>query len=219
MLKLKNVSMQFRKRKVLVSALDHVDFSLEKGEFVTIVGKSGSGKTTLIQICGGMLTPSSGTVELFGKQITKMNDARRANLRNRHIGFVFQSFQLIDYLSVIDNVALPLTLARVPLECRRSLARKILDNIGLRLRCDHYPSELSAGERQRVAIARALIIEPEIIIADEPTGNLDRETAEIVLTMLTNINRNGVAIMLVTHDPTVAELGMRTVKLQQGKFV
>lgn len=212
-------SVLYRKGKEKVHALHGVDFALERGEFVTVTGSSGAGKSTFLQLCGGILSPTSGDVRFMGLDRGRMKDRDLALVRNREIGFVFQSFNLLDYLSAEENVALPLMLAGVPEVERLERARQRLDSLGLGERRRHYPSELSGGECQRVAIARALVTDPPLLIADEPTGNLDHDSSQVVMDIFAAIHHEGAAsILLVTHSPWVAGFGSRTIRIDSGRL-
>ncbi len=209
----------YHKGKEEVAALRGVDFTLERGEFVTVTGPSGAGKSTFLQLCGGILTPTAGEVRFMGVDRGRMRDRDLAKLRSQEIGFVFQSFNLLDYLPAEENVALPLLLAGVPESERLERARRRLDSLGLGQRTKHYPAELSGGECQRVAIARALVTDPPLLIADEPTGNLDHDSSSVVMEIFAAIHREGSAsILLVTHSPWVAEFGSRTVRIDAGRL-
>lgn len=212
-------SVIYRKGKETVPALREVDFSLDQGEFVTVTGPSGAGKSTFLQLCGGILTPTGGSVRFLGTERSAMADRDVATLRREQIGFVFQSFNLLDYLTSEENVALPLMLAGMAAAQRLSLARSRLDSLGLGHRHGHYPSELSGGECQRVAIARALVTDPPLLIADEPTGNLDHDSSKVVMDIFAAIHREGAAsILLVTHSPWVAGFGSRSIRIDSGRL-
>jgi putative ABC transport system ATP-binding protein len=216
---LHNASVVYRKGKEEVAALREVDFVLGRGEFVTVTGPSGAGKSTFLQLCGGILSPTSGDVRFMGLDRGLMKDRDLALVRNREIGFVFQSFNLLDYLSAEENVALPLMLAGVGEAERLERARQRLDSLGLGHRRGHYPGELSGGECQRVAIARALVTDPPLLIADEPTGNLDHDSSSVVMEIFAAIHREGTAsILLVTHSPWVAGFGSRTIHIDSGRL-
>jgi putative ABC transport system ATP-binding protein len=216
---LHNASVLYRKGKENVFALCEVDFTLERGEFVTVTGPSGAGKSTFLQLCGGILSPTSGDVRFMGLDRGRMKDRELALVRNREIGFVFQSFNLLDYLSAEENVALPLMLAGVAEAERLERARQRLDSLGLGHRRGHYPNELSGGECQRVAIARALVTDPPLLIADEPTGNLDHDSSQVVMDIFASIHREATAsILLVTHSPWVAGFGSRTIRIDSGRL-
>lgn len=200
-----------------VLALRGVSFEIWPGEFVAIVGPSGSGKSTLLNLLGALDRPTSGTVRLDGRDIAALSDADLARLRNGEIGFVFQQFHLLPRTSAIDNVALPLVYAGVPRAERMLRARAALDAVGLGHRLDHQPTELSGGEQQRVAIARALVTDPRILLADEPTGNLDTATGEDVMRRLEKLNaERGAALIVITHDPDIAGRAPRQIRLRDG---
>jgi predicted ABC-type transport system involved in lysophospholipase L1 biosynthesis ATPase subunit len=217
LLRVEGLSKRFRRGHETVVALDGVDLDVRAGEFVALVGRSGSGKSTLLHLCGGLDVPDRGRVVLGERDVTAMNAGERALLRRREVGFVFQFFHLIPTLSVTENVALPLVLDR-----RRDAetqARSLLDAVGLPERADHLPGELSGGEMQRAAIARALVHGPRVLLADEPTGNLDSATAAAVLdTLCERVRDSGCALLLVTHDPTVAARADRALTLSDGRL-
>ena len=207
-------------RAEAVHALRGVSFVVEPGDFVAIIGPSGSGKSTLLNLLGALDRPTSGTVRINGSDLTTLDDTRLARLRNTQIGFVFQQFQLHPRTSAIDNVALPLVYAGLGRAERRERARAALQAVGLGHRLSHQPNELSGGEQQRVAIARALVTDPRMILADEPTGNLDSATGEEVMRLLRQLNaERGVALVVITHDPEVAALAPREIRLRDGKVV
>jgi putative ABC transport system ATP-binding protein len=204
-------------RGAVVHALRGVSFAVEAGGFVAIVGPSGSGKSTLLNLLGALDRPSSGTVRIDGQDIATLSDGRLAQLRNTTIGFVFQQFQLLARTSAADNVALPLVYAGVGRSERTARARAALEAVGLGHRLTHQPSELSGGEQQRVAIARALVTTPRVILADEPTGNLDTTTGDEVMDLLERLNaERGVALVVITHDPEVAARAPRQIRLRDG---
>jgi len=216
---LSDVSVLYRKKKETVGALLDARFTLQRGEFVTITGPSGAGKSTFLQLCGGILSPTSGKVRFMGRELGGMKDRELANVRSREIGFVFQSFNLLDYLTAAENVALPLMLMNIPEAERLERAHARLASLGLEERSAHYPSELSGGESQRVAIARALVTDPPLLIADEPTGNLDHESSNNVMEILADIhNRGKTSMLLVTHSPWVADFGSRTIRIEAGRL-
>lgn len=217
MLELKNITVTYGKNHKKIYALKELDFELQGAEFVTVTGPSGSGKTTFLQVCGGMFSPTEGTVLFKGQELHLMDDLQLSHLRNSSIGFVFQSFNLVDYLSALENVARPLFFRGVSPEQRNAKALAVLELLGLGARAKHFPSELSGGECQRVAIARALVTEPDLIIADEPTGNLDFESGRIVMDTFARIHKEQqTSIILVTHNPWVAEFGARTIRIEGG---
>jgi putative ABC transport system ATP-binding protein len=201
-----------------VRALDGIDLTIRKNEFVAIMGPSGSGKSTLMNILGCLDVPSEGTYSLNGQSISGMDDDDLASIRNREIGFVFQSFNLLPRYTALENVALPLTYAGIPRKEREQRARKVLSEVGLEDRMEHKPNELSGGQRQRVALARALVTRPSIILADEPTGNLDTATSEDVMRLFGEIHRQGNTIILVTHEEDIARHANRIVRMKDGKI-
>lgn len=201
-----------------VRALDGVDLTIGKNEFVAIMGPSGSGKSTLMNILGCLDVPSEGNYSLNGQSISGMDDDDLAGIRNREIGFVFQSFNLLPRYTALENVALPLTYAGIPRKEREKRAQEALSAVGLEDRMEHKPSELSGGQRQRVALARALVTSPSIILADEPTGNLDTATSEDVMRLFKEIHREGNTIILVTHEEDIARHANRIVRMKDGKI-
>ncbi|WUP79273.1 ABC transporter ATP-binding protein [Microbispora hainanensis] len=203
---------------VQVDALRGVDLRIGQGEFAAIVGPSGSGKSTLMHLLGCLDRPTSGTLRVNGVDVATLDDARLADLRNRAIGFVFQSFHLLPRTSALDNVALPLVYRGVPRAVRRERARAALEAVGLGHRLTHRPSQMSGGEQQRVAIARALVGDPRVLLADEPTGNLDTRNGEEVMGLLERLNEGGVAVVLVTHDADVAARARRQIHVRDGRI-
>ena len=200
-----------------LTVLNDITFGLERGGFLAIVGPSGSGKTTLLGLLAGLDRPASGRVELDGHDLGRMTEDQRARLRSEKVGFVFQSFQLIPTLTAGENVQVPLELRGEPAEAR---ARELLDRVGLGDRADHYPAQLSGGEQQRVALARAFSIRPQILFADEPTGNLDAKTGATIITLMEELNRElGTTLVLVTHDHDLAARARRTIRLSDGRIV
>lgn len=201
-----------------VRALDGVDLTIRRNEFVAIMGPSGSGKSTLMNILGCLDVPSEGTYSLNGQSISGMDDDDLAGIRNREIGFVFQSFNLLPRYTALENVALPLVYAGVPRKEREQRARLALSAVGLEDRMNHKPNELSGGQRQRVALARALVTRPSIILADEPTGNLDTTTSEDVMRLFGEIHKQGNTIILVTHEEDIARYAHRIVRMKDGRI-
>jgi len=200
-----------------LTVLNDITFALERGGFLAIVGPSGSGKTTLLGLLAGLDRPAAGKVELDGQDLGRMTEDQRARLRSEKVGFVFQSFQLIPTLTARENVQVPLELRGEPAEAR---ARELLDRVGLGDRAEHYPAQLSGGEQQRVALARAFSIRPQILFADEPTGNLDAKTGATIITLMEELNRElGTTLVLVTHDHDLAARASRTIRLSDGRIV
>ncbi len=201
-----------------VYALNHVNLHIKEHEFVSIIGPSGSGKSTLMNMLGCLDVPTEGSYKLDGKEVSKMKDDELAEVRNRTIGFVFQGFNLLPKLDAIENVELPLIYQGVSAKERHECAIKALESVGLGKRIHHKPSELSGGQQQRVAIARALITNPPLILADEPTGNLDSKSGKEVMEIFKNLNKNGNTIVLITHDNGVANQAQRVIRIQDGKL-
>lgn len=200
-----------------LTVLNDITFSLERGGFLAIVGPSGSGKTTLLGLLAGLDRPAAGTVELDGNDLGALTEDQRARLRGARVGFVFQSFQLIPTLTARENVQVPLELRGEPAYAR---AQQLLERVGLGDRADHYPAQLSGGEQQRVALARAFSIKPQILFADEPTGNLDAATGATIITLMEELNRElGTTLVLVTHDHDLAARARRTIRLADGRIV
>jgi len=218
MIKLENAVRTYHLGKATVEALRGVDLEIEDGELVAIMGPSGSGKSTLMHLIGALDQPDEGSI-VFGEQdVSKQSRNILAELRGKHIGFVFQSFNLIPTLTALENVELPMIYQRVSRKGRLIKARKLLEQLGVGDRADHLPTELSGGEQQRVAIARALVNDPDLLLADEPTGNLDSKTGKQIMELLTRLNKEqGMTVVLVTHDPTIARYAQRTIHIFDGK--
>jgi putative ABC transport system ATP-binding protein len=211
---------EFYRGQTKVVALDSVDVTVERGQFVALMGPSGSGKSTLLHLAAGMDKPTSGRLLVLGEEPAMMSEREIARWRNNHIGFVFQAFNLIPVLSALENVELPLKLTKLSAAKRRENATTALNLVGLGDRLDHLPKQLSGGQEQRVAIARAVVTDPDLILADEPTGNLDAASARDVLTMLTRLNTEfGKTIVMVTHDPHAAAVAKTIYHLDKGKLV
>ncbi|PIS23196.1 macrolide ABC transporter ATP-binding protein [candidate division WWE3 bacterium CG08_land_8_20_14_0_20_40_13] len=213
-----NISKVYKMEEVEVPALMNVSLTIKTGEFVSIVGKSGSGKSTLMHIIGALDRPTTGSVVVNGRDISKMNEAQLASLRNKEIGFVFQAFNLLKRTTALDNVELPLIYANIHEKERIKKAKEMLIKVGLEDRMHHLPNQLSGGQQQRVAIARALINDPSIILADEPTGNLDSKSGRAILDILENLNREGKTVIIVTHDMEVAREAKRIIKIVDGRI-
>jgi putative ABC transport system ATP-binding protein len=217
MISIEGLEKHYQMGDALVKALDGVSLTIDEGEFVAIMGPSGSGKSTLMNILGCLDRPTSGSYSLRGTNVATLDDDRLAEVRNKEIGFVFQTFNLLPRLTAVENVALPLSYASVAKPVRLARAHAKLELVGLTDRSAHRPNELSGGQRQRVAIARALINEPAMILADEPTGNLDSKTAREILGLLQELNDKGHTVVMVTHDAEVAANAKRTIHVRDGK--
>jgi putative ABC transport system ATP-binding protein len=216
MLKLEAVNKSYNHTRDLVTALHDVTLEVPRGDFVSIVGPSGSGKSTLLLILGGMLSPSGGRVLLDGQPIYSLSPDERARMRRENIGFVFQTFNLVPYLSALENVQIPLFLAGADDALQKETASALLERVGLAERMDHKPSELSVGQQQRVALARMLANNPKIILADEPTGNLDPANTQEIVRFLLEMNGEGRTVVMVTHSPEAAKSAKRTLRLEEG---
>jgi putative ABC transport system ATP-binding protein len=201
-----------------VHALDRLDVAIEAGEYVAIMGPSGSGKSTLLNLLGLLDRPNAGSYHLEGRDVTTLSPDEQAEVRSRRIGFVFQSFHLVPRLTAAENIALPMMLAGIPAEERARRVERALKDFGLAQRSDHRPDQLSGGQRQRVAIARATIMQPAVILADEPTGNLDRATGDDVIQLLEELNARGVTLLIVTHDQKLGSRSRRQLVMEDGKL-
>jgi putative ABC transport system ATP-binding protein len=216
---LQNVFKVFTTDEVETHALAGIELNIRKGEYISISGPSGCGKSTLLAILGLLDTPSDGTYMLNGNRVDRMKLSERARVRNREIGFIFQAFNLIGDLTVYENVELPLTYRNMPSAERKDLVRDALERVGMSHRMKHYPSQLSGGQQQRVAVARALGGRPSIMLADEPTGNLDSANGEAVMSLLSELHKEGATICMVTHDPRYARCAERSITLFDGRIV
>ncbi len=219
LLSLNCVTKTFRTDEVETTALADIDLRIDVGEFVAIMGPSGCGKSTLLNVLGMLDSPSSGEYRFLGSDVSNKRETQLARLRKRHIGFIFQDFHLIDDLSVVENIELALLYHDVSASERRARAEAVMDDVGIAHRARHRPSQLSGGQQQRVAVARALIAKPDLILADEPTGNLDSVHGEDVMRMLRDLNEQGATIVMVTHSPAHADWAKRTVNLLDGRVV
>ena len=219
MIRLQQVSKMYRTERVETTALDNINLDVEKGEFISIMGPSGCGKSTLLNLMGLLDEPSQGKVTLDGKTIDRYGDRELAHVRNERLGFIFQQFHLVSDLSVVDNVEIPLY-RKLSNKERRRAALAALDRVGLSSRTGHFPTQLSGGQQQRVAIARAIVGKPGILLADEPTGNLDSQMGDEIMSILEDLNQNEkTTLVMVTHDPRMAEKTHRVVRLFDGRQV
>jgi len=216
MLEIKKIKKIYQMGKVKVEALRGVSFCIDKGEFVAIMGPSGSGKSTLMHIIGCLDQPTEGSFIIGGKDVSKLNDDRLAEIRNKSIGFVFQQFNLLSRTSILHNVEIPLIYAGLKTKRRREMAKQALESVGLGDRAKHKPNEISGGEKQRAAIARALVNNPLIILADEPTGNLDTKTGEEIMKIFYKLHQQGNTVIMVTHEAEVARHARRIIHLRDG---
>ncbi|MDO3384437.1 ABC transporter ATP-binding protein [Gilvimarinus sp. SDUM040013] len=217
MIELDDLRKEYRSGEISVAALQGVSLSIEENEFVAIMGPSGSGKSTMMNILGCLDQPTAGQYRLGGREVSSMTDDELAAVRNRDIGFVFQSFHLLPRLNIVRNVMLPLKYTEMEPEIARDKAVSMLGRVNLANRLDHVPNELSGGQRQRVAIARALVNDPKIIFADEPTGNLDSKTSVEIMELFSELHRAGQTIILVTHEPEIAEYAQKVIHMRDGK--
>ena len=216
LIKITNIKRDFPLGNEIVYVLKGIDLEINKGEYVALMGPSGSGKSTLMNILGCLDTPTSGTYILNGKHVSEMQDDELAGIRNKEIGFVFQSFNLMPRTTALDNVALPMVYAGYSKSERVERATEVLTQVGLQDRMDHKPNQLSGGQRQRVAVARALVNKPSIILADEPTGNLDSKTSVEIMNLFNEIHANGNTVILVTHEEDIAAYAHRIIRLRDG---
>jgi putative ABC transport system ATP-binding protein len=214
-----NLKRIYRTDVVETTAVDEINFTLSEGEFVSVMGPSGCGKSTLLHILGLIDSPTEGRYRFLGEEVSGYPESRRARIRKANIGFVFQSFNLIEELTVYENVELPLVYGGVPAHERRKRVEAVMERMDITHRQGHFPAQLSGGQQQRVAVARALVNKPNLILADEPTGNLDSEHGEEVMKLLLSLNEEGTSILMVTHSPTNAAFSRRIVNLLDGKIV
>jgi putative ABC transport system ATP-binding protein len=215
-IKIRNIIRDFQLGQETVHVLKSIDLDIEKGEYVAIMGPSGSGKSTLMNLIGCLDTPTSGSYILNGKDVSQMSDDELAEIRNKEIGFVFQTFNLLPRTTALDNVALPMVYAGYSKKDRTERAIQVLNDVGLSDRMDHRPNQLSGGQRQRVAVGRALVNKPSIILADEPTGNLDSKTGAEIMNLLEDIHKAGNTIIVVTHEEEIAAHAQRIIRLRDG---
>jgi putative ABC transport system ATP-binding protein len=218
LIELRDIERSFQLGDATVHALAGLNLQIDNGEYVAVMGPSGSGKSTLLNLLGLLDRPNTGTYRLEGRDITTLSPDEQAKVRSERIGFVFQSFHLVPRLTAAENMALPMTLAGLPVKERNERVAKALANFGLENRADHRPDQLSGGQRQRVAIARATIMQPALILADEPTGNLDRHTGEEVVNLLEALNASGVTLIVVTHDPVMGARARRQLVMEDGRL-
>ena len=218
LIRTEHLKKDYKMGKVSVHALKDINLTIYRKELISIMGPSGSGKSTLMHILGCLDIPTSGKYYLTNLEISKLKHSKLAEIRNRKIGFVFQTFNLLPHLNILKNVELPLLYAGISAGKRKKIAKEVLDSVGLSDRLKHRPSELSGGQRQRVAIARALVNNPEIILADEPTGNLDTTSGDDILSIFKTLNEQGHTIIIVTHDPNVAQACNRIIKIKDGNI-
>lgn len=219
MIKTLNLSKVFQTDEIETTAVNGVNINIEKGEFVSIMGPSGCGKSTLLNILGLLDSPTSGEYHILDKDVSRLKESQRAELRKKHIGFVFQSFNLIDELNVEENIELPLIYLKMSAKERKKKVESIMERMLILPRRKHFPAQLSGGQQQRVAVARALVSSPDFILADEPTGNLDSKNGDEVMTMLKELHDEGTTIVMVTHSPAYAEYGNRVIRLFDGKVL
>ena len=218
LIEMKNITKEYSVGEIKIKALDNVSLQISKGEFVAITGQSGSGKSTIMNILGCLDKPESGTYILNGQDVFRANEKKLSEIRNREIGFIFQSFNLINSLSAAENIELPLIYRGIKKNERRILAQNALSMVGLENRANHLPTQLSGGQQQRVAIARAIALSPPLILADEPTGNLDAASGKEIMSILLSLNKSGKTIVIITHDNSIASAVPRRIKISDGQI-
>lgn len=218
MMRLREICRDYPVGDQVVHALDHVDLDVEPGEYISIMGPSGSGKSTLLNVLGLLDRPNSGTYELAGSNVAELDDDALAALRQQQIGFIFQSFHLVSRMTALENVELPMLLAGHAPKGRHERATEMLESVGLKQRMSHRPDQLSGGERQRVAIARSIIMKPNVLLADEPTGNLDSKSGTEIVAILEDLNAQGLALLVVTHDAHLGQRATRQINMIDGKI-
>lgn len=216
LIEIRNIGKDYQSGETTVQAIKNMDFFIDDGEFVTIMGQSGSGKSTLLSILGGLNHPSRGVMVVDSLDLYSLSSEQRADFRSEYIGIIFQSFQLISYLTVIENVKMPMAITGIKAAKQEEMARAVLAKVGLTEKADRLPDQLSGGEQERVAIARAIVNNPPILLADEPTGNLDSTTAEEIMNLLKDLNQEGQTIIMVTHNPNTSKYSERTIRVQDG---
>ena len=219
MIRLEGLCRDFPVGDQVVHALDHLDLTIEPGAYVSIMGPSGSGKSTLLNMLGLLDSPTAGNYWLDDISTATMNDEELASVRQKKIGFIFQTFHLVPRMSAFENVELPMVLAGLPPPARREKVAAALGQVGLSSRVEHRPDQLSGGERQRVAIARAIVMQPTILLADEPTGNLDSHSGKEIVDLMEELNRQGLTLIIVTHDPAIGERARRTIRMEDGRIL
>ena len=218
MIRLRGICRDYPVGDQVVHALDHVDLDVEPGEYISIMGPSGSGKSTLLNVIGLLDRPTAGSYELDGSDVSTLADDALARLRQEQIGFIFQSFHLVSRMTALENVELPMVLAGLAPKKRHEHAKTVLASVGLEQRISHRPDQLSGGERQRVAIARAIVMQPKVLLADEPTGNLDTRSGAEIVGIIESLNADGLALIVVTHDPALGERARREIKMVDGRI-